>query len=198
VQLLVPEWVKGRALALYQTALYGGLALGSFLWGHLAETLSVDGALITAAVLMIGFAVVLYGSHLPDSDGAESSAAPVRSAPPAQVPFDQRVGAVLVLVEYRVPAQQVTRFLRAAPALRQLRLRNGGTRWGLFRDTEDENLWREVFGVENWLQHLRMRDRMTLADKALLDAVASLNEGGAPVTHRAVSYEALTSLIRRG
>ncbi|WP_121499002.1 MFS transporter, partial [Pseudomonas aeruginosa] len=41
VQILVPDWIKARALALYQTALYGGLALGSFLWGHLAETMTV-------------------------------------------------------------------------------------------------------------------------------------------------------------
>ncbi|MGV8678042.1 MFS transporter, partial [Pseudomonas aeruginosa] len=39
MQLLVPDWIKSRALSLYQTALYGGLALGSFLWGHLAETM---------------------------------------------------------------------------------------------------------------------------------------------------------------
>ncbi|MGV8248407.1 MFS transporter, partial [Pseudomonas aeruginosa] len=44
VQILVPDWIKARALALYQTALYGGLALGSFLWGHLAETMTVHGA----------------------------------------------------------------------------------------------------------------------------------------------------------
>ncbi len=37
VQILVPDWIKARALALYQTALYGGLALGSFLWGHLHD-----------------------------------------------------------------------------------------------------------------------------------------------------------------
>ena len=32
VQMLVPDWVKARSLALYQTAIFGGLAAGSFMW----------------------------------------------------------------------------------------------------------------------------------------------------------------------
>ena len=31
VQMLVPDWVKARSLALYQTAIFGGLAAGSFM-----------------------------------------------------------------------------------------------------------------------------------------------------------------------
>jgi len=195
VQLLVPDWVKGRALALYQTALYGGLTLGSFLWGHLAETLGVDGALLCAGLLLLAFVILLYGSRLPDADDAGIRAVRVRSSPPEMVPFNERVGGVLVMVEYRIPEQHLRAFLGAAPALRRLRRRNGAGRWGLFRDVEDERLWREVFGVENWLQHLRMLDRMTLADKALLDDVASLHEGGdGPLVRRAVSYEALRGI----
>ncbi|MEL2256319.1 MFS transporter, partial [Klebsiella pneumoniae] len=53
VKILVPDWIKARALALYQTALYGGLALGSFLWGLLAETMTVHGALLAAGCLLL-------------------------------------------------------------------------------------------------------------------------------------------------
>ena len=34
VQLSTPRWVLGRALALYQTAAFGGMAVGSWLWGR--------------------------------------------------------------------------------------------------------------------------------------------------------------------
>ena len=50
VQMLVPDWVKARALALYQTAIFGGLAAGSFMWGHFAGTMGVSGALVTAGI----------------------------------------------------------------------------------------------------------------------------------------------------
>ncbi|WP_208434863.1 MFS transporter, partial [Bartonella taylorii] len=33
VQLSTPRWVVARALALYQTASYGGMAVGSVIWG---------------------------------------------------------------------------------------------------------------------------------------------------------------------
>ena len=51
VQMLVPDWVKARSLALYQTAIFGGLAAGSFMWGHFAGTLGVSGALAGAGVM---------------------------------------------------------------------------------------------------------------------------------------------------
>ena len=38
VQLSTPRWVVGRALALYQTATFGGMAAGSWLWGDQAES----------------------------------------------------------------------------------------------------------------------------------------------------------------
>ncbi|MGU2525535.1 MFS transporter, partial [Pseudomonas aeruginosa] len=63
VQILVPDWIKARALALYQTALYGGLALGSFLWGHLAETMTVHGALLAAGCLLLASVSLLYNSR---------------------------------------------------------------------------------------------------------------------------------------
>src|SRR3546814_4186523 len=46
VQLSTPRWVVGRALALYQTATFGGMAAGSWIWGVSAEAYGVDGALV--------------------------------------------------------------------------------------------------------------------------------------------------------
>ena len=37
VQLSTPRWVLGRALALYQAATFGGMALGGWIWGLVAE-----------------------------------------------------------------------------------------------------------------------------------------------------------------
>jgi hypothetical protein len=33
----LPEWVRGRGLALYITVMFGGLSLGSALWGEVAS-----------------------------------------------------------------------------------------------------------------------------------------------------------------
>ena len=48
-QLSAPRWVVGRALALYQTAAFGGMALGSWIWGLLAEEFGAGDALLISA-----------------------------------------------------------------------------------------------------------------------------------------------------
>ena len=35
-QVALPEWVRGRGLAVFVTVQFGALALGSILWGHVA------------------------------------------------------------------------------------------------------------------------------------------------------------------
>ena len=63
VQLSTPRWVVGRALALYQTAAFGGMALGSWLWGSVAEAHGPAQALLWAAAAMLAAGAV--GLRLP-------------------------------------------------------------------------------------------------------------------------------------
>ena len=180
VQILVPDWVKGRALALYQTALYAGLAIGSFLWGHLAETMGVSGAILCAAIVSAVSVLLLYHSQFPrvDSEGMTLAMGGKVVAP--IVAFDHEQGDVVMSIEYVIPRERADEFVLLALSLRHLRLRNGGRYWGMFRDIHDGEIWREVLLVESWLQHLRMLDRMTVADKALIDQVRALHRGTAP------------------
>lgn len=190
VQILVPDWVKARALALYQTAIYGGLAAGSFLWGHFAETLGVQGALLAAGCLLLVSVALLYNSRLPELDPGGIARAPAPLPGQPSFIFDEQRGAVLVSIEYRIPAERTRDFVRAAKPLRRLRLRNGAERWSLYRDVSDQESWQELFLVDNWIGHLRMLDRMTLEDKTIIDNVASLHVGEAPPKVRhGVSYE---------
>lgn len=190
VQILVPDWVKARALALYQTSLYGGLAAGSLFWGHLAESLGVQGALLGAGALLLVSVALLYNSRLPELDPGGIVHAPAPQPGQPSFAFDEQRGAVLVSIEYRIPAERTRDFIRAAKPLRRLRLRNGAERWSLFRDVGDQECWQELFLVDNWIGHLRMLDRMTLEDKALVDNVAALHAGETPPRVRhGVSYE---------
>ncbi|MET4484130.1 putative MFS family arabinose efflux permease [Bradyrhizobium sp. F1.13.3] len=53
VQLSVPRWVAGRSLAPYQAAGSGGVALGSWCWGSLADAAGVQTALLISGALML-------------------------------------------------------------------------------------------------------------------------------------------------
>src|SRR5260370_16018078 len=59
-QVVVPQWVKARALASYQLVVQGSMALGGLLWGGAASRSTVPVAPDLAAVLLvIGIAVGL-------------------------------------------------------------------------------------------------------------------------------------------
>ena len=70
VQLAAAESFRGRAISVYYIALFGGLALGSWIWGHVAERITVDAGLYAAtAGLLASLALYRPGlavGRLPD------------------------------------------------------------------------------------------------------------------------------------
>jgi len=49
VQLLLPDGVRARGMAVYNTVFYGALAFGSIGWGQLAQHSSIAASLVTAS-----------------------------------------------------------------------------------------------------------------------------------------------------
>ena len=49
VQLSAPRWVAGRSLAAFQASIAGGVAIGSWGWGHLTDAAGVETALLVSA-----------------------------------------------------------------------------------------------------------------------------------------------------
>jgi len=48
-QLSVSSWVRGRALAVYQIVIFGGMAVGSTIWGAIATRFSSSISFLLAA-----------------------------------------------------------------------------------------------------------------------------------------------------
>ena len=61
-----------RALALYQTATFGGMAAGSWLWGMVADLQGLDAALVCAAGLLI-LGAVIGQHHAAEGGGADAA-----------------------------------------------------------------------------------------------------------------------------
>ena len=62
-QLLLPEAIRGRGLAIYMAATFGCMAVGSLLWGAVSDVFSIGGALALGG---LGFAAAaLAGRALP-------------------------------------------------------------------------------------------------------------------------------------
>jgi MFS family permease len=186
VQLSVPRWVHARALGLYLMTFQGGLALGSVLWGAIAERYSVRTALIAAAcgmALSMPFTsrIHILKGTLPDLTPYE----PNRPLPQLRVTPDPEEGPVRISIDYCIPAENYPEFTHLMHELKGVRLRDGAIRWGIYRDAADPTHLNETFIMESWLDYLRSRERVTAADQMIREKVWALHHGDGPpkVTH---------------
>ena len=69
----LPEWVRGRGLAIFLTVYFGALTLGSAVWGEVAALRGVPFALSSAGVgALIGLALT-WGWKLKRGSGKSQS-----------------------------------------------------------------------------------------------------------------------------
>ncbi|HLI75557.1 MAG TPA: MFS transporter, partial [Acidobacteriaceae bacterium] len=126
VQLSAPGWVSARALGLYLMTFQGGLALGSIVWGAVAERSSVSTALLSAAVCMAAslpfvLRIKILKGVLPDLTPYKWK----RPVPTLAAEPDPEDGPVRISVDYRVTRENLPAFTEAIYALKGVRLRDG-------------------------------------------------------------------------
>ena len=89
MQLRSPEAILGRCLAIYQSVTFGGMALGAYTLGVLADVLGVAGAIRAAAlVLVVSLPLLRWLAPMPARDEGRLGSAPTiatTSAPAANV-----------------------------------------------------------------------------------------------------------------
>ncbi len=187
VQLATPRWVVARALALFQMAAYGGMALGSWLFGIAAQDHGPAIALMLAGGVLIVSA--LSGRLYPLSDTDDVSLDPLDDwkEPDTAVPVDMRSGPITITVEHRIAPGDIVAFLALMSERRRIRMRDGARHWLLSRDLADPTLWIERFDFATWLDYVRHNQRRTIADAENQDALRQLRIGGLPsVVHRLI------------
>ncbi len=192
VQLSVPAWVQARVLGTYMMTFQGGLALGSILWGFIAEHSSTSKSLVSAAAGLALTYPLARNFHIlrgkaPDFTPYEWTS----PAPQYALDSNPEAGPVRISILYRVPLENYPAFTRAIHRMRGVRLRDGAIRWGIFRDAADPESLNETFVMESWLDYLRGRERMTAADIAIREQVRVLHRGDAPpiTTHQIYARE---------
>jgi MFS family permease len=184
-QMVIPPWVRARALATYLVVLFGSLALGSGLWGGAAESLGVARTLALAGTAVVAARLATWHRRLPEGEGPDLTPGTRWPDPELAIPVEGDRGPVLVTVEYAIDPADAPAFARAMRELRVIRLRDGALRWGLWADTAKPGRYLESFVVESWLAHLRQHERITAADRALQDVALAFHRAPDPprVTH---------------
>lgn len=166
VQLAAPRWVTARALSLFSSALTGGIAIGAWMWGSVANNWSVDIALYASGLALA--TMLLFGLLLPLPEASEADVEPFEllHEPEVGMALTRRSGPVILEIDYDVDPAQAREFYDAMLKVQRTRLRNGGFNWSIARDIANPALWTERYQCPTWGDYLHMRERFTQADKA--------------------------------
>ena len=182
-QTVLPDWVRGRGLAVYVTVFFGALTIGSALWGFAAERLGLPAAHFLAGG---GAFIALWVTRrwpLQSGPAADLTPSMHWPEPVLAAGVDQYAGPVLVTIEYHVAAENREAFLAALVPLCHERRRDGAYDWNVFEDTTHPERMIETFLTDSWLDHLRQHQRVTRADRAQEERVQRLAREPPRITH---------------
>jgi predicted MFS family arabinose efflux permease len=183
-QVALPDWVRGRGLAMFVTVFFGALTIGSAVWGQVAGMVGLPAAHFLAAAGALIIIPLTWRWKLQTGAGIDLTPSMHWPAPIITHEVEPDQGPVLVTVEYRIEPRNRDAFLTAIEKLAHERRRDGAYAWGIFEDAAEEGRFLETFLVESWLEHLRQHQRVTNADRVLQNAIHQYHVGGAPkITH---------------
>ncbi len=190
VQMSAPRWVVARALALYQMWAFGGMAIGSWVFGELAGMADVRTSLMVSAVLLLLGLLLGWARPLPEVKDLDLDPIARWTEPEVAVPVEPRTGPVVVTIDYRIPEASIREFLTVMNERRRIRMRDGARHWTLLRDLGDPELWVERYHVPTWLDYIRHNQRRTKADAENIHRLRALHTGAEPPrVHRMVERQ---------
>ncbi|NEW88040.1 MULTISPECIES: MFS transporter [Rhodopseudomonas] len=183
VQLSAPRWVAGRSLAAFQASISGGIAIGSWGWGHVADLSGVAPSMLLSGLAMLASPVLAFLLPMPPV-GPRAEDAELLADPEVKLALTPRSGPVVIEIEYRVDADQARAFHNLMQEVQLSRQRNGAYGWSIARDIADPELWTERYHCPTWLDYLRQRSRSTQDDRILHRRAIALHRGPEPIRVR--------------
>jgi quinol monooxygenase YgiN len=156
---------------------FGGLAIGSTLWGTIAERWGVKTAFLCSAAGLFAGLGISSRYRLKETEGLNLGQSLHWAAPAVLHEPGTEEGPVMVVIEYRVDLAQAKEFTKEMESMKKIRLRDGAIRWGLYRDTSEPGRHVETFLVESWVEHLRQHERVTMEDRSVQERVNAFHVG---------------------
>lgn len=179
-QLGAPRWVVGRALSIYQTLVFGGQAIGAFVWGAVSGFWSLPVALLVSAGALLGGA--LFGRIIPVPGLTDNNLDPANrfNIPALNLDLKPRSGPIVISIAWTIPKANTEAFLDLMAERRRIRRRDGAAQWILQRDLENPDTWVETYRVATWTEYIRHNRRRTAHDAQNHDQLALLHQGPEP------------------
>ncbi|MBB3047715.1 MFS family permease [Litorivivens lipolytica] len=181
VQLFVPRWVMGRAIATSSAAITLGVAIGSWCWGLAARDFGLVLALQIAGGAMLVTQVLGWILPIADRDESTELDEEILADPDVQLGITGRSGPVSIELQYRIPVEKARDFYNIMREQQRARSRNGAYQWSISRNIADPEQWSERFSCPTWNDYLRLRNRRTLEDSELHRRAAQMQIGMEPI-----------------
>jgi len=173
-QNVLPQWVRGRGLAIFLTVIFGAVALCSAAWGQAAAKIGVDNSLVAAAIGAILAIPLTWPWKLQDAEALDLTPSLHYKEPRSAEDIGDDRGPVLVKIEYRIDPRNRERFLRAIDELGEQRRRDGAFAWGVFEDMAELGRFEEAYLIESWLELMHFRQRVTREDRVVEDEISDM------------------------
>ncbi|MGO4523353.1 MFS transporter [Microvirga sp. 2MCAF35] len=181
MQAILPNWIRGRGLAIYLTAFNGAMAAGSLGWGLVAQEIGTDTTLLVAGAVLALSGILAHRAPLPSGEGDLTPS--LHWPEPAMAePVAHDRGPVLIMITYRILQDDRLAFLTALYRLSEERRRDGAYAWGISESAADPEHIVEWFFVESWAEHMRQHRRISKTDADIQTEARRFHQGpGAPL-----------------
>jgi hypothetical protein len=163
----LPEWVRGRGLAIFLTVYFGALTVGSALWGEVASLKGVPFALAAAGAGALIAMALTWRWKLQAGTSLDLTPS-MRWRSPSflnRVPNDQ--GPILAIAEYRIDPKDSVAFLALMHDIGLERRRDGGYAWHIFEDPDEDGKMIETYLIHSALELKYRQARVTMADQIM-------------------------------
>jgi MFS family permease len=184
-QRAMPGWARGRMNATVIMVSQGALAIGGLLWGSAVTMTGTTYTLLGAAALFLASLPLARPLSLSFTETLNFDPSPVTSFSHKLIYTPQpRDGPVMISNELRVDCAKGREFIEIMREVRLIHLRNGAYSWRLHEDITRPNTFRLEVIVPSWNEHLLQIERITKAEKEVLERAWSMHCGQKPPEER--------------
>jgi MFS family permease len=172
-----PIWIGARVLAIYLLVLNGGLAIGSVIWGTVANVFGIQ---ITLSVASIALAATIiakkrYSSNLLDDLDFTPVSDHWSLPPQSSVDPSQFENQALITIEYKkINPILADEFERNIRELGRLLKSEGMAYWEVFQDPADTGHYIEIRIADTWTDHIRQHEHVTKNIQIMEDKIRAL------------------------
>ena len=184
-QRAMPDWARGRMNATFIMFSQGAMALGGIAWGAAAAVFGVNHTLVAGAALLILSLLIAIPLSINFTTTLDLEPAPVTGFSHKLISLPRPTdGPVSIHYDIEMNRAQEREFLETMRHVRKVHLRNGAFSWRLHEDLGRLNTFRIEIMVPSWSQYILQHERLTKAEKIILERAKSFHVGKSSIEEK--------------